>query len=167
MRKALFAFIFFFCAPAYAQGDAALCQFWKHINSSPSVSAAYQPGVDVHGKPVVPADINAPSSSFLPSRITFPVNVDLAQAFGLPLPAGTQFDANMGMVEVYTDGRVLYNGQDLTAQTQAFCAGDPAPPVAQAAKQEPVVLAPPPEKKTPPPPAEKKADEDVIWGEGH
>lgn len=161
MRKALFAFILFFCAPAYAQGDAALCQFWKHINSSSSVSAAYQPGVDVHGKPVVPADINAPSSSFLPSRITFPVNVDLAQAFALPLPAGTQMDANMGMIEVYTNGKVLYNGQDMTAQTQAFCAGDPAPQAAaQPEKKEPEVSASPP-------PAEKKADEDVIWGEGH
>ncbi|MBI4031438.1 MAG: hypothetical protein HY370_07145 [Proteobacteria bacterium] len=153
MRKTIFAFLFFFCTPAYAQGDAALCQFWKHINAAPP--AAYQPGVDVRGNPVAPADINASSSSFLPSRITFPVNVDLAQALNLPLPAGTQFDANMGMIEVYTDGRVLYNGQDMSAQTQAFCAGDPVP---QAAKKEPETLVGQPEKK---------ADEDIIWGEGH
>lgn len=162
MRKILFTLTFFFCGPAAAQGDAALCQFWKHINSPSSVSAAYQPGVDVHGNPVAPADINAPSSSFLPSRITFPVNVDLAQGLNIPMPAGTQMDANMGMIEVYTNGKVLYNGQDLSAQTQAFCAGDPAPPPPpQAAVKEE------PEPPVAPPPAEKKADEDVIWGEGH
>ena len=148
MRLAFLIFLFLFPAVAHAQDNAALCAF-RAAHKAPS--AAYQPGVDVHGNPVVPADLNAPLPGYVPDKINIPVTIDMAQQLHMPLPSGTKLEADAGMIEIYMTGKVMYNGQDITEQTQALCAGQPVPD----AKKEPELLASP------------KKDEEIIWGEGH
>jgi len=161
-RFALFAALLFFSVPAYGQTDELLCQFWA-LHKGPS-SAAYQPGVDVHGNPVVPADLNAQMPDLPPSRITFPITIDMAEQLNIPVPQGTTLDTNMGMVEVYTDGRILYKGQDMSTQAQSLCAkhkeAPPAPEVVKSMAAPALIPA-----STPPP--SQEIDKDIIWGEGH
>lgn len=168
MKRALLIFALFTAAPAQAQETSALCQFWTAHKAS---SAAYQPGVDVHGNPVVPADINAASPALMPSRVTFPLTIDMAQAFNIPVPPGTKMEAGFGMIEAFTDGRVLFNGQDLSAQAQVVCAGGgaatvsaiPVPsPQPQPSQGAPAVQPPEPLK-----PAAKENNDDIIWGGGY
>lgn len=53
----LMALFVFVSAPAFAQNDLALCRLRaQHVAAA---DVTYKPGVDVHGNPVVPADLNA------------------------------------------------------------------------------------------------------------
>lgn len=124
-------------ARAEGQGTDILCK---------TVSAAYRPGVDVHGNPVVPADLSPPLKA-LPDVIKIPVTLDLAgDGAGVELKPET-----LGMAEIYSDGRVVYNGQDISAQAADLCGLPPVPTTVP--DKAPAVLAP--------------AEGTVIWGEGN
>ena len=162
MKRGLVLIFLFFSFPARAQSPSEpLCQFW--LAHKPSAGgAAYQPGIDVHGYPVVPADINAQMPSLLPSRITFPLTIDMAKQMNIPVPEGAKLDADMGKIDVYTDGRILYNGQDMSASAQVLCAEKPV----KVETTESVAPAEPP-KPVPVNPVPVNDDKDLIWGEGH
>ena len=81
----------------------------------------YQPGVDVHGNAVAPADINGGSAFQLPEIIKIPLSVDLAQRFGLPDFTDGELSAPLGILEITKDGQVLQDGRDLTAQAKVIC----------------------------------------------
>jgi len=74
----------------------------------------YQPGVDAHGRPVVPADLGGGSPIKVPDEITFNIGKDLAKEFN-PKYAG---EAVFGKVTVKKDGRVFWNGQPIGDQSQ-------------------------------------------------
>lgn len=90
----------------------------------PSADVAYQPGVDVHGKAVVPADLNA-SPMAVPDTVVVPLTIDLAQRLNNPPVSGAKFDANLGYLEIEKSGRVTHNGQDLTSQVYLLCGKQP------------------------------------------
>ncbi len=109
---------------AYANDDSAVC----HIVSSHAqvaAGAAYTPGVDVNGKPVTPADVNATPPMAMPDVVRMPITVDMAQQLAAA-PAGTEMKADMGWVEIHGDGKVIFSGQDVTAKAQTLCANVPA-----------------------------------------
>lgn len=86
---------------------------------------AYQPGVDVQGKSVVPADINSPmASTFANQTIVVPLTVDLADRLQGQNIEGLQLEGNLGYLEIHPDGRVSHNGQDWTSQVYVLC-GNP------------------------------------------
>jgi hypothetical protein len=88
----------------------------KHV---PAPDATYQPGVDVYGNPVAPADLNGGTRIQLPETIVLDIEVDLlAPRFGMPDPALFDPDAEMGEV-VYENGRFYYNGQPLQDEAEA------------------------------------------------
>ena len=88
--------------------------------------ADYIPGVDVKGRAVVPADVGAGGASpFVPYPVIIPVTIDLAERVGLSV-RGLELSGTMGFLEVFGDGRVLYNGQDLTQKVKNSCAVGPA-----------------------------------------
>ncbi|MEE3622899.1 hypothetical protein UCD39_02695 [Nitrospirillum sp. BR 11752] len=92
--------------------DPAACQ-WA-VRHQPAPDVAYQPGVDVDGNPVVPADLDGGPRAQPPQRIEIPLTARLARA--LPRPAGTvrpRADAYLGLLTVEGD-QVLFNGQPLT-----------------------------------------------------
>lgn len=173
--------------PAFAQNDLALCRLRaQHVAAA---DVAYKPGVDVHGNLVVPADLNA-VPSMVPDVIKIPMNIDLAQRLG-KVPVGIDMKSEMGMAEIHHDGRVTFNGQDMTQQVAVVCGDVPAvnadaaiqtPPVQPASATLPphtlgqLPLAPrpataveEPQQQTSPTqklddPAEK---DDIIWGQGY
>lgn len=92
--------------------DAAVCrQLVPHVARD---DVTYRPGVDVHGRPVVPADATG-SGAALPDEITVDLKIPLAQALGTATPPRVgQSDVNVGKVTVDTASRkVLLNGQPL------------------------------------------------------
>jgi hypothetical protein len=86
--------------------------------ASGAPSADYQPGVDVNGNAVAPADL--PSIPSTPSVDNFPIEIDqhLAHRFNLPPRANAK--AVLGYVTVHGN-QAYFNGQPLNAdQTSAL-----------------------------------------------
>lgn len=162
---------------AWAQNDLALCKLRAQYIASPDV--AFQPGVDVHGNPVVPADVNA-YPAMIPDVIRIPVSIDLAERLG-HVPEGAELKTETGMVEVHRDGRVTFNGQDFTQQTNIVCDDNAAatqviapetdlPP--QTLGQIPVETVLPPAGVQQPQPVDTQTtivdqQKDIIWGQGY
>ena len=96
-----------------------LCQ-QRATDHTPNVSAEYQPGIDVDGDAVVPADIGTTlDKSIYPLRI--PLEMDILERFNVDLPEDFITEANIADIMVYEDGRVTYNGQDISAQLDELC----------------------------------------------
>ncbi len=102
--------------------DPALCQ--ELVKHTPSADVAYQPGVDVYGHKVAPADLPGSGGSIdIPHTIHIPLTVNLAKAINLDtstypgsvLGAGTETTLGTLTVE---DGQVSFNGQPLSGVDQ-------------------------------------------------
>lgn len=115
--------LFLLSFPAYAQEKSEnkydVCKLLpKH---TPADDVAYQAGADVNGNAVVPADLNAAPMAEVLNVIKVPLNVDLAQNVAALQEQGIQLEAPLGMLDIYQDGRVLYNGQDWTTPVMMLC----------------------------------------------
>ena len=99
--------------------DPALC---RHIVAyQPDVGVDYQPGVDVKGNPVVGADLHDPVIP-LPEVIEFPIQIDAAQALGVPIPPGSETQFPVGTITYETTGankQLKFNGEPLTPKSQS------------------------------------------------
>jgi hypothetical protein len=85
----------------------------------PAPGVDYQPGVDVRGETVVPADLESNVEIALPDRFLIPIEVDLAQRLGLPWnPDRFQAEAFIGVVEARGE-RLYFNGQPLQDEDKA------------------------------------------------
>ncbi len=85
----------------------------------PDPDMAYQPGVDVYGREVAPADLGGAPRVELPETVLIDIEVDLLARFGIPANEVLfDPDAEVGEV-VYKDGRFTFNGQPLQDQAQA------------------------------------------------
>ncbi len=86
----------------------------RHV-AEPGV--AYEPGVDVNGRPVVPADLGDTPEIELPEEIVIAITVDIDKRFNIP-PTPDLFrpEAYIGTVIVKKDGRAYFNGQPLTSE---------------------------------------------------
>lgn len=108
----------FVCA-ASPELDSVFCQaLIKHV---PDANVAYQAGVDVNGKPVVPADL-PDNNAFQLQPISIPLTVDLLKTLNIPtgnfpLNNMARNDINLGMLTIDGDN-VLYNGKPLTNEQQ-------------------------------------------------
>lgn len=160
---AAFAAAFAMTGPARAQeGQPPLCSLMT--THRPAAGVNYRPGVDVRGRPVVPADLDAPVTPAIPDVMRVPLTIDLAQRFHGNLPAGMEMDAAVGMLDIHRDGRVTYNGRDLTDRARTICGlAPPAGGVVPDAAAAPQALTGPGEAA---PPVTPPAQDDVIFGEG-
>jgi hypothetical protein len=85
----------------------------KLARYTPPPGVEYQPGVDVRGRKVAPADVNAAPQIRAPETVTFDAAVDLRR-FGIPASSPLfQPNVAVGTVQVEKDGRVLFNRQPL------------------------------------------------------
>jgi hypothetical protein len=101
--------------------DPAVCrQLVKH---TPAPDVAYQPGVDVHGHYVAPADVGGAPQPQLPAKIQIPLTLSLAKVLNLntsqypysQLGPGTE--AQLGTITVEGNHATL-NGQPLSDEQQ-------------------------------------------------
>ncbi|HWE76868.1 MAG TPA: hypothetical protein VG328_27130 [Stellaceae bacterium] len=81
--------------------------------------ADYQPGVDVNGNAVAPADL--PSSNANPSVDNFPIEINQRLAHRFNLPLGGNAKAVLGYVTV-RNNQAYFNGQPLDADQTAALA---------------------------------------------
>ncbi|MBI1327142.1 MAG: hypothetical protein GC136_05825 [Alphaproteobacteria bacterium] len=141
----LFLLLLYFSAPAFAQEQITeLCQTLQAHKPADDIN--YKAGVDVNGNAVVSADINGANNFFAGQPFSFPLTVDAAAYLGVPPPAGVEMKGNIGDIKVYPDGRVSFNGQDISQQVMQKCdtvepaSGNTAATIA--APDAPVVAAP-------------------------
>lgn len=124
--KWLAGILFTFCCvvPAYAQ-VVSVEGFCDQIH-------AYQKpaGVDfLSGRDdVVPAELNSFNASAY-DVINIPIDVILAQRFQeLNVPDGLNLLPTVSNIAVHQDGRIVYNGQDISEQLYALCGEQVASP---------------------------------------
>lgn len=94
--------------------DSAACrQLVPHITGD---DVSYRPGVDVHGRAVVPAEVSgSDDGAALPDNITVELKIPLEEVLGTGTPPRVGgSDVNVGNVTVDATGRkVLLNGKPL------------------------------------------------------
>jgi hypothetical protein len=81
--------------------------------------ADYQPGVDVNGNAIAPADL--PSSSPQPNLDNFPIEIDQRLAHRFNLPPGAGGKMVLGTVTV-RNNQAYFNGQPLNADQSSALA---------------------------------------------
>ncbi|HVJ40360.1 MAG TPA: hypothetical protein VM639_02635 [Dongiaceae bacterium] len=111
-------------AAPLASADIAIsrrdCEYLTRYQPAPDV--AYQPGVDVHGRPVAPADIGGGSQLKLPETIYIPIEVNIGRRYHIPANSPLwKATAEIGTVAV-TGDQVTFNGQPLTSDDDAALA---------------------------------------------
>ena len=105
-------------APLLAHAQTGLviseqdCRFLvRHV---PDPGVAYQPGVDVRGREVVPAELGGRRPIEVPETFTIDIDVYLADRLGIPPdPRLYAPEANVAVVSVEGD-RVIFEGQPLS-----------------------------------------------------
>ena len=112
-------------AAAAANEDAGVAMITREdcrrlVRLTDDQDVAYRPGIDVHGRPVAPADLDGQGGLQLPTTFAIPITVDVLQGFG---PAGPHAplvgDAVLGTLLV--DGDELYfNGRPIEPTGRAF-----------------------------------------------
>jgi hypothetical protein len=120
----VFAAVLFACAPAFAQtiSVTTVCSQLAQYSAQPGTE--FKPGVDVNGNPVAPADIDAPVPP-IAYPVQIPIEVDILRLIEVDLPAqvedSMEMDASVAYVTLEEDGRVFYNGQDISDQVTHAC----------------------------------------------
>ena len=114
-----------------AKVDPKLCA----LNAQTPASADYQPGVDVNGNKVAPADLPGQHPMQMPQKIDIPLTGSLAKILnlntnqGVTSKLGPGTEAQLGSFSVDTaSGKVAFNGKPLTddqeAQLSVLCANE-------------------------------------------
>jgi hypothetical protein len=100
--------------------SSQICGSLAGTTATPGVpSADYQPGVDVSGNAVAPADL--PSAPSTPTVDNFPIEIDQHLASRVHLPPGASSKAILGYVTVHGN-QAYFNGQPLNADQSAALA---------------------------------------------
>ena len=101
-------------APASAEIANSRKDCSRLVNHHPAPDVTYQPGVDVHGRPVVPADLGGGQQIQLPDVIYIPIEVLVQDKYGIPANS-VLYDATalVGVVSV-RGNRVYFEDQELT-----------------------------------------------------
>ncbi|WP_142847027.1 hypothetical protein [Telmatospirillum sp. J64-1] len=123
MTRFLLAILLLWSGPLWAEDRGLYITItkpacWRLVEHRPDDDVAYQPGRDVYGRPVVPAD----AGGFQwqpPEELRFPIEVDLAR--GLGLGPHVKGPAQVGTV-TWRDGAVYLDGQPVTSEQQAMLA---------------------------------------------
>ncbi len=118
MKKLLFFALMVFATPAWADDLPPECRMLPEHKAQADV--AYQPGVDVNGKHVVPADINAAPIA-APEKVVMPLTIEMAQLLQNNNVQGLNLESTLGFIEIEQNGRVLYDGKDITSQVYVLC----------------------------------------------
>ena len=174
MKRCVVVFVLammFFAPSAFAQ-DIQIKTDCR-VPAPQTAGADYVPGVDAKGNPVKPANIEGALQPVV-YPIDIPVSLDMMRFLNLSIPDvsndAVKLEANIAYVKVYEDGRVEYNGQNISDRVSYSCADEEEgavpslpPPAEGAVTAPPLELEPvpepsqPPVQNTPPPHKEEPA----------
>lgn len=119
------------CAQAYADAakesvrpsspDPAFCR--ALVAHRPDADVAFQPGVDVHGRAIAPADVPGGVGRVSVFPLEIPLTADLATVLNVPtvnfpFNAMKRNDIKLGELTLNEAGKVFYNGQPLSDEQQ-------------------------------------------------
>lgn len=83
--------------------------------------ANFVPGVDVNGNPVAPADIeDSGGGQGIYDPVVIPITVDLSSRYA-GKTSGLNLEPEVSWLEIYSDGRVLFNGEDIGPDIRTRC----------------------------------------------
>ena len=104
-------------------GAADCTRLAQHVAAS---DVTFEPGVDLQGRLVVPADIGGAIRLDPPKEFSVPITVDLQKSLGIPVdPKQFQTQNFTVGVVVWKDGQGYFNGQPLqneqSAKMAALC----------------------------------------------
>lgn len=85
--------------------------------------AEYTPGMDVHGDPVVPVDLNDHSKG-MDYPIDIPIELSVLEWLGMDKSEGVDATSDVARVQLFEDGRVEYNGRDISDRVSHLCVGE-------------------------------------------
>lgn len=129
LRFCIFLCLLIFPLPVFAAGDSldeeSLLMENDRVrllcNQVLTKGANYEAGTDVRGNQVVPADIATPipMQTFYP--IDIPIEIDVVEKFELDVPVGITLEPEVAGILVYEEGRVTYNGHDVSDDISKFC----------------------------------------------
>lgn len=131
--------IFLFAyAPQSKAEEVLISSFCQQVKSYQSGGAEYTPGVDVNGNAVAPADLNAIDMPIV-DPVQLPVEIYLQDYFDLDLPdvPGLELKPTIADLEIFQDGRILYNGQDISQPLLEQCGNQEVVREAQPTPQSP------------------------------
>ncbi len=100
---------------------AADCaQLARHVAAS---DVAFEHGVDLQGRSVVPADLGGSVRLVSPREFSVPITVDLQKSLGIPVDPNLFQSQNftVGVVD-WKDGKGYFNGQPLQSEQSAALA---------------------------------------------
>lgn len=148
MKRLVFTAILCMSAvPAYAQHIEfrSLCHQLTPNVPEGVEGAEYQGGRDVDGKPVAPADLNQEIKA-IEYPLEIPVEIDTLKLLGVVNEEVVDLDTIPAVLLVHEDGRVEYNGQDISDRASYVCDDSkPAEIVEPVPAQTPAVPAPAPQ----------------------
>ena len=112
-------------APASAEVAISRRDCQRLVRHEPAPDVPYQPGVDVHGRPVAPADLGGGSQIELPDVIYIPIEVLIQDRFHIPANSVLyKATAEVGVAEL-RGNQVYYQDQLLsdpeTTALEAAC----------------------------------------------
>lgn len=81
----------------------------------------YTEGVDVHGNPIVTADIKKDPLEMYYYPLEIPLELNVIEKFHLDVPIGIIANPEVAGIRIFRDGRVEYNGQNVTDDVLVFC----------------------------------------------
>ena len=101
-------------APASAEVAISRRDCEQLVSHEPAPDVTYLPGVDVHGRPVAPADLGGGSQIALPEVIYIPIEVLVQDRFGIPANSVLyQATAEVGVASV-RGNQVFFQDKPLT-----------------------------------------------------
>lgn len=159
MRHRVLLFLMLFSVPhlAWAQDRTYFNVCVALDESVTDENPDYQPGVDVNGNPVTPADLNEPLNA-VNYPLIIPIEVDLLRLINNGSVGNTiKLDPKIAEIKVFKDGHVEYNGQDISSYVNYTCDSSLVSPQQQdgvievpaAPEAAPPVEAPKPEASLP------------------
>ncbi len=129
MKHIILCLLLLLSMPAMAEEttvDVQLCRVM--ISHTPRDDVTFKPGVDVNGKAVAPADLQTSQDyNFLKQVQDIPLTVDLAKRLSIDT-TGLEMKTALPPLQMRPDGRIFWNGQDITQQAAYYCEGQGHPP---------------------------------------
>lgn len=84
--------------------------------TSPHISAAHVPDSDV--------TIDNGYTNFVTDPVDIPITFDIARKLDISVPDGVEMNVPIAFISVYRDGRIMYDGRDISGRLDDGCNND-------------------------------------------